>query len=164
MRRAWCQMCLALLLGPLVVAIAPAKPASAAVGCWEATCAGKNHIEMGCDTDKTQIGGVSPKTPTTGTKMDIYLWYSNACHAVWGYFWTDDGFATAYAYALYSQAIYGGKEQEQQLTLYANNATYSTMVPWTQSTKACLQRVPGKDPEPDSQYDPEYRYNCTKWY
>jgi Protein of unknown function (DUF2690) len=163
-RRTWRVVAVAVAVGILSGFVTPAAPARAAIGCVDSQCNGLSAADMGCNDDKIQMGGASPISEA-GTRRDVILWYSNACRALWAYYFSTST-NNAGSFAIYSQAVYGGKEIAVTInTLYANNETYTTMVPWSsQSTKACYQPVPGVDPEPMAQYDngtPDY---CTKWY
>lgn len=131
--------------------------------CWEASCVGKEAAEMGCDTDQMKMGTATPGA-ADGAKRDVILYYSNACHALWGYYFTTDPDSLV-GFAVYSQPMYGGRETAvQKSPLHSDFDNYTTMVAWGQSTKACYQYHPGVDPEPRTQHDDGHAPDCTLWY
>ena len=103
MRRKWRILALGMLMGVLAGFLTPVEQAIAAGKCWEISCVSVFAADVGCDADKIQIGGASPKAET-GARRDVILWYSNACHALWGYYFSTSEDTTG-GFAVYSQSI-----------------------------------------------------------
>lgn len=153
---------LSILLGVVASFLIFVKPVMASVGCTGTSCVGHDASDMGCDDDQMQMGTAPPEVDNG--RRDVILYYSDACQALWGYYFTTSDDSSG-GFAVYSQAVYGGREAAVEIYPLAYQADiYTTMVQWSQSTKACFQWIPGEDPEPITKFDSGHPADCTKWY
>lgn len=148
----------AVVLGVATTFISPLR-ANAAATCYDVGCTDADHLTSGCDADKVTIAAASPPPPSKDARIDVILYYSNVCHSVWAYFYTDDSSLHGSAFQIWSQSTYGGPEEMRQISLETSMALYSPMVPWSQSAKACYTSNPGRDPEGGGLYEGK----CTSW-
>ncbi|WP_454342350.1 DUF2690 domain-containing protein [Streptomyces canus] len=124
-----------------------ASPA-AAVGCFRATCSGKDPIEMGCDDDAELLQQV---TEPDGSVV-IRLMWSYMCQGVWAKISRDLDTSPDYVYGTLwtTRDPEGGVQQADTTGLLADGVAgaYTKMQNWKKtSAKACWNDV-------DAQYDP----------
>jgi hypothetical protein len=121
-----------------LLAVLPAQPASAAVGCTYTACEGHLATAEGCDADAYPIASALVNDPAVPVPPQLDLWYSPACRAVWGEYVTTDTSQFQHIY-LTVQAQYGGVSTTPvDLTVDGQDGDYrTTMISWNNSIRFC---------------------------
>jgi hypothetical protein len=139
----------------LAVHVSPA----AAATCYDITCMQYLGGTQGCQDDayvqaSFQVQGTDPAYHGEGD-----LWYSRACHAVWGEFYTTDP-ASEGQFALWLSPELGGRENAQVLTVTGTGDYRTKMVPWNNSVKVCTQH---NNEDPATRLPDAPGGVCTGW-
>jgi hypothetical protein len=114
----------------------------AAVSCRAETCIGKTPAGQGCTADGDKVAGfpVTGSTVPDGVrKPDVDLWYSPACDAAWGHYYSTlvDELRQVNVQWL---APYGGLRGENdtvEIRTFVAGEFFTTMVPWKNSLRIC---------------------------
>ncbi|GAA3345755.1 hypothetical protein GCM10020358_53990 [Amorphoplanes nipponensis] len=130
-------------------------PAAALASCSGESCRGKVAAEQGCAADAYQVAGVAVEDVPPGAPPAPHalLYYSPACDAAYGYYWSgnDGDQSNILVQTLYP---YGGAplpEDEIGYPSRGRNTFYTKMVPWGFSIRVCIRPLPnGND-------------KCTEW-
>ncbi len=132
---------IALLLGVVLLAVAPAAFAGGGPLCHGATCRGKSPQAQGCSHDAVTLAKwPQPGTASAGANQYTELRYSAACHAYWSR-------VTAKSYLgpfLYTRASIQGHVTATRVTNYGSSQAISKM--WTGPAVACGVSVEKSDP------------------
>lgn len=130
-------------------------PAAALASCSGASCRGKVAAEQGCTADAYQVTSVEVEGALAGTPPypHAILYYSPACDAAYGYYWSgnENEQRNIIVQTLYP---YGGAplpDDEIGYPTTGRNTFYTKMVPWGFSIRICVR--PGKD----------FNDKCTGW-
>jgi hypothetical protein len=117
-------------------------PAAALASCSGESCRGKVAAEQGCTADAYQVAGVEANaTGGTSPYPHAILYYSPACDAAYGYYWSgnENEQRNVIVQTLYP---YGGAplpDDEIGYPTSGRNTFYTKMVPWGFSIRICVR-------------------------
>ncbi len=132
---------IALLLGVVLLAVAPAAFAGGGPLCYGATCRGKTPQSQGCSYDAVTLAKVpKPGTASAGAQQYTELRYSKACHA----YWSRVTSRLSAGDILYTRASIQGHVTATRVTNYGGSQAISKM--WTGPAVACGTSVSKSDP------------------
>jgi hypothetical protein len=151
-------VCAALLAVATVVAAPSAV--SAAAGCWGNGCEGELAANFGCQDDAYVVASVTVPAVQAPNRAEMDLWYSPACHAVWGEYYTTYS-PDSRDIGLYSSDSYGSVEHNVRVAVIGQGDYRTTMTGWDGSVKACAEHN-FVDPDLDLANDPNWNL-CTRW-
>lgn len=125
--------------GLVPLALFTAIPSAAATpSCWGVTCEDQYAADMGCQDDAYVVASFQMTDPQASQPPEADLWYSPACHAGWGEYYTTDP-QDSRVVVLYSEPEYGGVESGIDVTVFGAGDNRTTMLDWNNSLKFCAE-------------------------
>jgi hypothetical protein len=120
----------------------PAVGQAAAASCHAESCVGKSPSGYGCTDDGYRVAGfvvTGTTVPEGARKPDVDLWYSPACEAAWGHYFstlTNENRQVTVEWL----APYGGLANPAdflQIRTFEPGEFVTTMVAWNNSIRIC---------------------------
>lgn len=106
--------------------------------CWAVSCEDQYATDVGCQDDAYVVAAFQIPDAQASRPSEVDLWYSPACHAAWGEYYTTDP-QDSRVVVLYGLPEYGGVESGPYQTVFGAGDYRTTMLDWDDSVKFCAQ-------------------------